>query len=204
MRHRRRARARNKARNEALSTIRSTLHSATKLNAESAKTVFNVGLYVLLLDEDLAFFTDDLIGAIGERRRAFLAKQEAILLYEAGEDLPQLLGREFRAAVRTLGASQEQVENLNAVSSELNRYWQTNRDFLGSIRNALAAHRDHDTLVYADGLDALRPLDVMARAAGLSKPLERLVELLTEMASLVNSPAAILKDMMASRNTTTG
>jgi hypothetical protein len=198
VRHRRSAQAKRKARIAALDTVRNTLRGAARLKAGSATTVFNVGLYLLLLDQDIAYFTDDLICAIGDRRRAFLAKHEAVLLYEAAKDLPQLLGREFRDAVKALGASTEQIAQLNAVSSDLNQFWQANREFLGTIRNALAAHRDHDALRYVDALEALRPLEVMGRAAGLSQLLERLVAVITEMASLTAGPAAIMRDMIIS------
>jgi len=199
VRHRRRARAKHKARIDALGTVRDTLCGAARLNAGAAKTVFNVGLYVLLLDQDIAYFTDDLVCAIGDRRRAFLTKHEAVLLYEAGEDLPQLLGRDFRNAVEALGAAPEQLSRLNAVSSELNRFWQRHREFLGRIRNAWAAHRDHDALLYADALETLKPLEVMARAAELSQLLEGLVGVVTDLVSLAAGPAAIIRDMVASR-----
>ena len=199
VRHRRRSRAKYKARIAALWTVRHTLDGAARLNAGNAKTVFNLGMYALLLDQDIAYFTDDLVCAIGDRRRAFLAKHEAILLYEAGEDLPQLLGREFRSAAKALGASPEQLSRLNVVSSDLNSFWQGHREFLGVIRNALAAHRDHDTLRYVDALEGLKPLEVMARAAELSQLLERLVGVVAELASLTSGPAAIIRDMMASR-----
>src|SRR5215813_10267825 len=114
LRHKIRAIEKHKARAEALKTVRKTLEGAARLNAANTKTVFNVGLYVLLLDQDLAFFTDDLVLAIGDRRRAFVAKHEAILLYEAAEDLPQLLGRDFRDAVKALGATPEQLDRLNS------------------------------------------------------------------------------------------
>jgi len=201
MRHWRRARARHKVRIAALATVRHTLQSAAGLKARNTTTVFNVGMYLLLLDQDIAYFTDDLVCAIGDHRRAFLAKHEAVLLYEAAEDLPQLLGREFRDAVKGLGASTDQLVRLNGVSSDLNQFWQTHREFLGTIRNALAAHRDHDALRYAEALERLKPLEVMTRAADLSQLLERLVEVITELASLTVEPAAILRDMIASSTT---
>ena len=201
--HRHRARAKRKARTEALRTVRHTLEGAARLKAGNAKTVFNVGMYVLLLDQDLAFFTDDLVCAIGDRRRAFLAKLEAIVLYEAAEDLRQLLGRDFRDAAKMLGASAEQVASLSSVSSDLNQFWQEHREFLGTIRNALAAHRDHDALRYAETLETITPLEVMARAAALSQLLERLVRVVTELARLTAGPAAILRDMVASRDKST-
>jgi hypothetical protein len=205
VRHRRKARAKHRARIDVLTTIRRTLEGAARLRAGNTTAVFNVGMYLLLLDQDIAYFTDDLVCAIGDRRRAFLAKHEAMLLYEAAEDLPQLLGRDFRGAVKVLGASAEQIARLNAVSSDLNQFWQHHREFLGSIRNALTAHRDHDALRYAESLDAIKPLDVMARAAELSQLLERLVVVISELATLTVGPEAIIRDMVTSnRKVSTG
>lgn len=198
IRHRRRARARGKARAYALRAVRRTLVDASRLGAERTAVVFNVGMYVLLLDDDIAHFTDDLICAVGDRRRAFIAKYEAILLYEAAEDLPQLLGREFRDAVEALGTSEEQWARLDSVSSNLNRFKHQHREFLRTIRNVLAAHRDHDALRYANTLETLKPLEVMARAAELSELLEPLVGVITQLASLTADPAAIVRDIVAS------
>jgi len=71
LRHRRTARAKRRARIAALRTVRHTLEGATTLGAGGARAVFNVGMYLLMLDEDLAYFTDDLVSAVGCRRRAF-------------------------------------------------------------------------------------------------------------------------------------
>ena len=65
-----------------------------------------------------------MIRAVGERRRRFVAKHEAMLLYEAAEDLPQLLGREFRAAVVALGADDGQQQRLNEAAKGLHHFWQ--------------------------------------------------------------------------------
>lgn len=201
LRHRRCARPKHKARAAALATIANTLRQAGHLKAESVRRVFNVGLYLLLMDQDLADFTDDLVNAIGDRRRRFIAKHEAVLLYEAAEDLPQLLGKEFRQAVMALGTREDLMTQLNQVSSDLNKFWQQHREFLGTVRNAVAAHREHDALRYVETLQALAPLEVMRRAADLSGLLERLIGVLTEIALLSVSPAAIVRDMLNSSKT---
>jgi hypothetical protein len=199
MRHRRRARRKSQARSEAIRTVRRTLNGAKGLNAASTSIVFNVGLYLLLLDQDLAHFTDDLVNAIDGGRRTFVAKLLATLLYEAAEDCPQLLGKTFRTAVSELGASADQMSKLNSVSSELNRFWQSHREFLGEIRNVLAAHREHDALLYAESLDSLKPLEIMARSAELTQLLEALINVITDLGSLTNSPAKLVRDMRNSR-----
>lgn len=199
IRHRKSAHAKHKARAAALANVRSVLERVTQLNSKSVRIVFNVGMYVLMLDQDLADFADYLVHATGDRRRAFIAKHEATLLYEAAEDLPQLLGRDFRSGVQLLGASQKQLARLNSVASELSKFRHDHREFLGTIRNALAAHRDHDALCYAQNLELLKPLEVMARAAELSDLLNRLVGLLTEFAYLTANPILVLQDIVASR-----
>jgi hypothetical protein len=198
LRSRQQGRAKRRARLSAMETVRRTLRGASQLNAANVKTVFNAGMYIVLLDDDIAYFTEDLISAAGGRRRAFLAKQEAALIYEAAEDLPQLLGRDFREAARALGSTDAQISRLNSASSDVNRFWQERRDFLGTIRNALAAHREHDALQYLDSLEALNSLEVMQAAADLSQLLQRLISIVTELAALATTPSAILKDMIRS------
>jgi hypothetical protein len=146
LRHRARSRKRRIARTQGIATTRDTLRRTQRLNANGIQTVFNVGLYLLLLDEDLADFTDDMVAAVGERRRRFVAKHEAVLLYEAAEDLPQLLGREFRAAVVALGADEGRRKRVNDAAKNLNQFWREHHEFLGNIRIALAAHREHGAL----------------------------------------------------------
>ncbi|HYJ87035.1 MAG TPA: hypothetical protein VEW46_13325 [Pyrinomonadaceae bacterium] len=47
------AREKAKARIPALAAVRKTLRQASDTNAKNIKTIFNVSLYVLLLDQDL-------------------------------------------------------------------------------------------------------------------------------------------------------
>jgi hypothetical protein len=151
--------------------------------------VFNVALYLLQLDQDLAYFTTDMVCAIGDRRRAFVAKHEAVLLYEAAEDIPQLLGKQFRHGITALSVPPERLRVINAVSADLNRFGQTHREFLRQIRNVLAAHREQDALAYAHTLDSIKPLDVMHRAAELSNLLEILIQQLIAVIQVTsNSP----------------
>src|SRR5258705_11009877 len=51
-------RKRNKVRVAALATVRQTLERAEKANAKNIATIFNVALYLLLLDQDLAYFSN--------------------------------------------------------------------------------------------------------------------------------------------------
>ena len=192
------ARQKTKARISALATVRKTLKQSTDANAKNIKTIFNVGLYLLLFDQDLAYFTEDLVQAIGDRRRAFIAKHEAMLLYEAAEDVRQLLGREFREALKALKVPPDIVDRINLITTDCNKFWNKHREFLKTIRNVLSAHRELDALAYADDLDNLKPLDVMTVAVEFSALLESLIKELTKVAQLTSSPASILRDILSS------
>src|SRR5437879_520876 len=108
LRHRARAREKYKARTEAIDSVQRVFSRAGGINPERIKRVYNLVFYTLLVDQDLADFTDSLIHATGDRRRAFSAKHEAVLLYEAAKDLHQMLGRDFRNAIKSFGATDEQ------------------------------------------------------------------------------------------------
>lgn len=136
--------------------------------------------------------------AIGDRRRAFIAKQEAVLLYEAAEDVRQLLGGEFRAALKALNVPQDIVDRVKVVSTDLNKFWGKHRAFLKTIRNVLAAHRDHDALRYVADLESLKPLEVMNRAVEFSALLELLVQELIKIALLTSNRGVILRDILSS------
>ena len=110
-----------------------------------------------------------------------------------------MLGRRFRDSVTRLGACPEQVLALNGASSALHAFWDKHREFLGSIRQALAAHREHDALLYLEKLETLDPMIVMRIAAEFSEHLERLIAVLIDLAGLTVGMQAILNDMRNSQ-----
>jgi hypothetical protein len=193
-----RSHSKYKVRTKALNMARQDLEKFTKLGIENHRIIFNVALYLLLLDQDLADFTDYIVNSTGDRKRAFIAKHEAVLLYEASEDVMQLLGREFRDSIKALGISEEQLGKLNVASSDINDFWQKNRAFLGKIRNMIASHREQNALHYLEKLEQLKPLEVMKYAVDLSEHIEKLVSVLTNVVLASSSQRAIILDMLES------
>ncbi len=150
LRHRARASAKYKARTEAIDSVRRFFSRVAGMNIERIKRVYNLVFYLLLVDQDLADFADSLIFATGDRRRAFFAKHEAVLVYEAADDLRSLMGRDFREALKSFGTTDKQFAEINKACSALKSFWDDHHQFLNSIRNALAAHRERDALQYVE------------------------------------------------------
>jgi hypothetical protein len=108
------------------------------------------------------------------------------------------LGHKFRNAIELLDVPKDQQKRLNIASSELNQFWQAQRGFLSKIRNTLAAHREQDALGYIEALDQVKPLEVMARAADLSGRIDKLLNVINEIALSTSGPESILRDIVTS------
>jgi len=196
-----RSRGKNKIRQQTIHRFHDIMPRFELFSANNHKVIFNVALYLLLLDQDLEDFTDTIIEVRGNRKRILIARHEAILLYEASEDMRQLLGREFRKAIRALGVSAYQSSKLNQAASRLNEYWLSNREFLSNIRNVLAAHREQDAIHYLENLELIKPLDVMKRAADLTECMEELAGALVKIILEASGFMSILLDKIASNKT---
>ncbi|MGB7207250.1 MAG: hypothetical protein WBD27_01190 [Pyrinomonadaceae bacterium] len=197
-RSRRLSRLKRNERIEALKSVRNVLIKTDAVNAGNFRKIFNLAFYALLFDQDLAYFTDAIVQAVGDRRRRFMAKNEAILLYEVAQDFPHMLGKDFRQAVSNIGAPSNIISDLNNVSSDLNRFWQQHKNYLGNIRNNLAAHREKDSLKYSEMLESLNPLAIMKIAAEFSQLLERLVATIVQLMQLTADPNVVARDIMSS------
>lgn len=199
LRHSRRYRQRYRARQSAIATTEKTLGHAVRVGARDTATVLNVGLYVLLVDQDLADFTDQMIRARGNRGRNFVARHFAVLLYEASEDLTQLFGKDFRSAADRLGADADLKKRLNLTASGLHSFRKTHGEHLKEIRVGLAAHRERDTLAYLGQVRTLEPLDIMRLGAEFTKALSPAVEVLTDIAALARGLPAVMNDVLRSK-----
>ncbi|MGB4068516.1 MAG: hypothetical protein WBK08_10845 [Nitrospira sp.] len=134
--------------------------------------------------------------ASNEWRRKFVARQMAVFLYEASEDLTQLLGHNYREAIRSLGIADELFHELGQISRQLNRFKEANQDFLKRIRTFVGAHRDHNAAVQLDILDNLEPLKVYSLAGDFYAPLKSLVDLQVRLIPLIGNMNSLLKQYL--------
>lgn len=56
--------------------------------------MFNVALYVLLVDRDFSSVRVEMVSTFDQWRLRYTARHTALLLYETCDDLSQLLGKE--------------------------------------------------------------------------------------------------------------
>lgn len=194
-----RERRRIRAMGKALSAMRRAHSGAVELALPNVVTAYNLGLYILLLEMDWSEMSWDMMHAPNEWRRKFVARQMAIFLYEVSEDLTQLLGPNYREALNSLGIGDEIVQELGRISRQLNRFKDTNKDFLKRIREFIGAHRDHDAAAQLDILDNLEPLKIYALAGDFYVPLRALADLQVRLTLMIGNMETLLTQYLKKR-----
>ena len=97
--------------------------------------VQNLTLFVFLLQRDVVILRDELAFATGKDRQDLMARHLALTIYEACEDIPQLLGQEYRKTMLALGMTDEGLKHLGQISRGFHQFGEANRSFLARIRN---------------------------------------------------------------------
>jgi hypothetical protein len=143
--------------------------------------IYNVGLYILVLEYDVAILKNDALFSIRLWKKRFVARQLATLLYEASQDLPKLLGKEFRQSLRAIDISPDEMNVFNSIAKKLNKYKNDNRNILKKLRNFVGAHRDHDAAKQLEVIEQVELLEIMELAAIFYEAKAELVPFMTRI-----------------------
>jgi len=179
------------------------LQRTLKVHGEQAKTkglesysgIYNVALYIAIAEHDLTTYGEALLFARSDWHRKFHARGLAVLLFEVAEDLPELLGKQYRQWLTEIEAPEAFVERLNAIGKSLSTFRKTHEPFLLNVRNYVGAHRDHDAFAQYDLLEKLDPTAVFRLGPELSVPIRGLISLHTDLLHFMGKPSVILKQL---------
>ena len=191
-----RNRGRQKLQTDTLALLRGLFEKSESLGLQNSRRIHNVALYALLLDQDLWQFNCDMVLATSDRRRSFVARHLTVLLYEGADDLPALLGKDYRESLRRINVPGDWMDGLNQISRGFNAFRNKRQAALSTIRNAVAAHRAHDVKKQLDLLDSLRPIEITKLAAQFSEPLNKLVRLQTKLTAHLGGLGVLLQDLV--------
>jgi hypothetical protein len=181
--------------------LKSCYEKATQAKLPSYQGIYNVGLFLALLEQDISAFSESILFARTAWHRRFHARNLAVLLYEASEDLPALLGRDFRAWITKLTIGSSWLDSLNGISKKLSNFHKTHGRFLKEIRIYIGAHREHDAILQMSVMEKLDALEVYRRGAELSEPLRELVAYYIGLLKYLNNPMIMVRDMTGSQPT---
>lgn len=188
-------RNRRKVTESLILTLKKRCDDATRANIPEYMEIYNVGLFIALFERDISTFNKCIFFAKSEWERQFFARSLAVLLYEGSEDIPELLGKNYRVSLKTLELGSGWFDRLNIISSKLNQFRKSNSHFLSELRNYVGAHRDHNASKQLEILSKLQSIEVYRLAAEFSSPLNDLIAFYTQLLAYMHNPIVIMNQV---------
>ncbi len=176
-----------------IDTIKREHQRATDANLEHFAQFYNVVLFILVMEYDMSVLSQYYVKAYTRYwEKKFIARQMAIILYEASEDIPQLLGRNFRASLKTVPLWNEAEKELTEISKELNRFKGSHSEMLKELRNFVTAHRDHNAVRQMDIIDNLNPDKIYTLLGDFYDIIKPLLPFMTRIVLVMGNKSVIL------------
>ncbi len=170
-----------------LEVVSETVRNAKMNGWDEIIPIWNLAGFILTASLDAKISCENLIFLSGYGKKELQIRNLCVLIYEASEDLEQLLGRELFDELRNLEISLQTVQALKAAKKELSRFRKEHQASLKLIRKIVGAHRDHDFLVQLEtieGLSGTAFLKVVFRfddiLSGISIPIQNILNEGTE------------------------
>jgi hypothetical protein len=178
-------------RESAIEAMRQLLQSAANNGLPHVQKVSNLSLYLLLMDRDFAILKVDMVAATFDGRRMnFIARQMAVMIYEATDDLKEMLGKDFRSSLTVLKTPQADFEELNRIHSRICCFANDHEKLLNELRNVVAAHREKDAIQYLKVCESLEPSEIFELGGDFHDILNELIRLLTRITRRVGKNSA--------------
>lgn len=194
-----RLRWRNRRRHAASASLQQTLKDnhdkAVAANVKAFAGIYNVGLFTAIAEQDISTYSEELVHARSEWHRKFHARGLAVLLAELMEDLPELLGKQYRRWLIEIELDDSWMQRLNGISKDVGAFRRAHEPFLLEVRNYIGAHRDHNASAQHEQLVALDPIAVFRLAGQFSGPLRELIAFYTDLIAYMGRPNVIITQL---------
>ena len=166
---------------------------AFDLNLQHYARFYNISLFILIMEHDMSVLIQQSVRAnTREWERKYIARQIAVLLYEMSEDIPQILGKEFRESLKTFPLWDEAEKERGQISKNLNQFKVSHGKMLGEFRNFATAHRDHDAAKQMAIIDNLDSDNIYKLVGDFYDIVNPLVPFITRMTRILGNPSVMV------------
>ena len=179
---------------ELIKTLKKQCEDAHQYEFKSHAIAYNAALFMVLVEQDLSAYSTALYYANTKWHQHFAARGMAVLLYETAEDIPEVLGKEYRQALRDLGLGDSWLQSLNKSTTGFNAFKTEHASFLKTVRNYVGAHKDKNALAQLAVLETLDHMEIYRLGAKFTVSLSNLVEFQMALLSYMKNPMVILKE----------
>ena len=136
-------------------TFKTEIEQYRRLKAPKYENICNAALFCSLLNYDLTILLASQLNELSPARRSFYSRQLSLSLFEATEDLPTVLGKDFRTAIWALADAGTHIATLAAIRKQLSAFMISSGPLLKKIRIFCAAHREHDGYKQLEIIEAI-------------------------------------------------
>ena len=175
-----------------IESIEKQWRTAKSLGLTKYLVLYNSICFLLLLHYDFAVLSYNHATEVDELKQNLYARQLALLLHEALEDVPAILGGEFRRAVGTLPSGASHLSALSPILKSLSSLRKTHQSQIADIRNFVAAHRDHDALKQLEIMRGIRSIWLVSISSEFTEFLGNVARALTPLITEMGKPGVII------------
>lgn len=158
-----------------------------KENSEN-KILWNVVGYLNLLAFDLASVGYSLIFEKKRWQKIYFARQVVLLIYEALEDIPEILGKSYKSLFIDVPRSSDFILNLNLYKTDLQEFKKLYREYLLHIRVNVCAHRDKDINMQLEIIEEIDPYEIIKLMIDFEKILRNITDHLQKLVVKMVTP----------------
>lgn len=175
-----------------IATLKKQCEDMQKYGYKNHAIAYNAALFIVLIEQDLSAYSAALYYANSKWHQQFFARGMAVLLYETTKDIPEVLGKNYRQALRNLGVEDTWLLPLNKSIAGFNTFKDEHANFLNTVRNYAGAHKEQDALAQLAVLEGLDHMEIYRLGAEFSDSLRVLVDFQIKLLDFLKSPAVLL------------
>ena len=163
------------------SILKHELARAKECNATSFERMNRIGLYISIIEIDIAVLNARFAIEIDEEIKDVYARHIALLIHEYLDDQPDLFGKDFRQIVMQLPNSSKYLSILDSLGKNLRSIRKTHGRLLSHLRNNVIAHRDHDGEKQLNAIESIKLDEMRKLAKAIQTSITNHVSLLTKV-----------------------
>lgn len=167
---------------EIIGTFKVEIERYQRLQAPGYVSICNAALFCALMNYDLTVLLFSQAQELNLSRRRFYSRHLALALYEATEDLPAVLGKDFRKSLSSLSDVSTHLTYLAEIRSLLSRFKDDNGQLLKQIRVYCVAHRDHDAYKQLQMIESIDDTAIYQLTVEMDNIFNRLIDFMTKVA----------------------
>lgn len=166
---------------------------AIEIHTEDNIILWNAFGFLNLLSYDLISVGYNLLFEKRCWQKVYFARQVALLMYEGSLDIPELLGKYFKAIFKEIPNAKDYISQLKIYNGELTAFRTENIEYLKNIRINVCGHRDHNIDNQLNIIQSINPYEIINLMMSFDSTLRKIMDQLQPLIIATIKPQDLQK-----------